>query len=77
VIKILREAFRVVKGKKKNSLYILYYSTVMVDSFVVSQTMQDKAKLRHLRLGHISEKGLLKLEKENVLRYDRINGLEF
>jgi hypothetical protein len=36
----------------------------------------DKTKLWHLRLGHVSEKGLVELEKQNLLNGDKLNKLE-
>jgi len=50
---------------------------VQAREFVASQTMQDLMKLWHIRMGHISEKGLVELKKQNLLRGDKMKGMEF
>jgi len=42
---------------------------------LASDTMQDKIRLWHLRLGHISERCLVELGKQNFLRGDRLGEL--
>ena len=39
--------------------------------------VEDKTRLWHLRLGHISEKGLRELEKKSGFGTDKIENLEF
>jgi len=39
--------------------------------------MQDKTKFWHLRLRHISERGLVELGKQNLLGGDSMEELEF
>ncbi|XP_027368866.1 uncharacterized protein LOC113874851 [Abrus precatorius] len=50
---------------------------VYAHASVASQTMQDKTKLWHLRLRHISERGLVELNKQKPLGDDRMEKLEF
>lgn len=54
--------------KEEKKMYVLSRSTVITHAsvtsqtmHVTSQTMQDKAKLWYLRLGHISENDLVEL----------------
>jgi len=58
MMKVSTGASIIAKGRRSNGLYILEESTVIRHVSVASQTMEDKSKLWHLRLGHISEKGL-------------------
>ncbi|RDY04306.1 putative mitochondrial protein, partial [Mucuna pruriens] len=44
---------------------------------VASQNQHDKTRLWHMRLGHVSEKGLLELVKQSLLNDDKIEKLEF
>lgn len=37
----------------------------------------DKEKLWHSRLGHVSERGLMKLENRNFLNSDKLDKLKF
>ena len=63
IMKVSTGASIIAKGRRSNGLYILEGSTVIGQAFVASQTMEDKSKLWNLRLGHISEKVLIELEK--------------
>ena len=62
ILKISNGWLIVAKGTKRNGLYILYVSTIISHASMASQTLHDKIKLWHLRLGHVSEKGLVELE---------------
>ena len=77
MMKVSTGASIIAKGRRSNGLYILEGSTVIGQAFVASQTMEDKSKLWHLRLGHISEKGLIELEKQHLLMGDKLHKLEF
>ncbi|XP_027340957.1 uncharacterized protein LOC113854254 [Abrus precatorius] len=77
VVKIQKGASTVAKEVKKNGLYLLEGSTIIAHTSVASQTMQDKTKLWHLRLGHISERDLVELNKQKLLGDDRMEELEF
>ena len=63
MMKVSTGASIIAKGRRSNGLYILEESIVIRHVSIASQTMEDKSKLWHLRLGHISEKGLIELEK--------------
>lgn len=45
--------------------------------YVASQMTQDKTKLWHLKLEHISENSMIELREYNLLGYDKLESLEF
>ena len=69
VLRVTLDAQVVMKGKKVESLYELTGSTIEGSACVGSSMKKaDHSKLWHLRLGHMSEKGLLELSKKSLLR---------
>lgn len=77
VIKINKGALTVMKGMIKNGLYALKGNTVegTIDHVVAGEI--DNTKLWHLRLGHISCRGMEELGKQNLLCGDQTSRLEF
>ncbi|KAG9442249.1 hypothetical protein H6P81_018103 [Aristolochia fimbriata] len=69
VMKISRGALTVMKGKKIGTLHVLDGSTVTGSVVVASSSMKesDTTKLWHMRLGHMSERGLNLLSKRGLL----------
>ncbi|KAH9659867.1 hypothetical protein KPL70_024018 [Citrus sinensis] len=67
----------VMKRVKENGLYVLQGSSVPVLEGVSAVSEEAKTKLWHLRLGHMSIKGLQELSKQGLLGEDRIQQLEF
>ncbi|KAH9650187.1 hypothetical protein KPL70_026271 [Citrus sinensis] len=65
------------KGKRKNGVYVLDGEVVTGESSVSVNANTDITRLWHLRLGHISLKGLKELEKQGVLGADKIEELDF
>ena len=65
------------KWTRKNGVYVLDGEVVTGESSVSVKTNADNTKLWHLRLGHISLKGLKELEKQGVLGADKIEELDF
>jgi hypothetical protein len=78
VLKVLKGALIVMKGNQIGKLYVLHGSTVM-GLVAVSPSMlnSDVTKLWHMRLGHMSEKGLTMLSKRGLLDGQSISKLEF
>nr|KYP64673.1 Retrovirus-related Pol polyprotein from transposon TNT 1-94 [Cajanus cajan] len=78
VLKILNGSLVIAKGNKdkNNGLFVLDGSTVMAHASIARNDI-DKTKLWHLRLGHVSERGLIELEKQNLLKGDKLDKLEF
>ena len=64
------------KGNLNNGLYVLQGTVVTGDVGILNQNL-DKIMLWHLRLGHMSEKGLRELSKQRVISSDKIETLRF
>lgn len=64
------------KGNLNNGLYVLQGTVVTGDVEISNQNL-DKIMLWHLRLGHMSEKGLRELSKQRVISSDKIETLRF
>ncbi|KAK3038286.1 hypothetical protein RJ639_029874 [Escallonia herrerae] len=66
VMRIMKGALVVMKGLKQNSLYLLQGSTVIGAAAVASSSDidSDTTKLWHMRLGHMSERGMDVLSKQ-------------
>ncbi|KAG8483801.1 hypothetical protein CXB51_022649 [Gossypium anomalum] len=81
VLKIFKGSLVVMKGQRKTvKLYVLQGSTVTGDVAVASSSLSDDdiIKLWHMRLGHISENGMVELSKRGLLDGQEIyNDLEF
>ena len=69
VLKVSKGAFVVMKARKAGSLYVLHGSTMTGSVAVSSSPMSDSyvTKLWHMRLGHMSKKGLTLLSKRGLL----------
>ncbi|KAK3011603.1 hypothetical protein RJ639_011010 [Escallonia herrerae] len=78
VMRIMKGALVVMKGLKQNSLYLLQRSTVTgvvaASSFDIDS---DTTKLWHMRLGHMSERGMDVLSKQGLLGSKEIGKLDF
>lgn len=77
MLKVMKGVRVVMKGNKKNGLYVLKGCAVTGISSSVSKTNVSKSSLWNQRLGHISERGLQELEKQGLLCGDKVEGLEF
>lgn len=68
-LKVVKGSLVVMKGEYKNGLYYLLGETVTgIVSTVVSQKSSDMTRLWHLRFGHVSDRGLIELEKQGILK---------
>ncbi|TXG70425.1 hypothetical protein EZV62_005360 [Acer yangbiense] len=77
ILKISKGIMIVMKGEKHNGLYSLIGSTITGSSTVGTQLEQDKTKLWHMRLGHVSERGLKELDSQGLLCGDQNGKLDF
>ena len=70
ITKITKGALMVMKGQKVNTLYKLIGNTIVGRVAVTTpvESSIDDTKLWHMRLGHIGERGMLKLHKRNLLK---------
>ena len=77
MMRISHGALVIAKGSKIHGLYILDGSTVIGHASVASVDTLDITKLWHLRLGHVSERGLVELAKQGLLGNEKLNKLDF
>ncbi|KAG8496506.1 hypothetical protein CXB51_009106 [Gossypium anomalum] len=80
VLKISEGSLVVMKGQRKTAkLYVLRGSTVTGDAAVASSSLSDDdiTKLWHMRLGHMSENGMVELSKRGLLDGQGICKLNF
>lgn len=63
-MKVAKGLLVVMNVVRRNGIYTLFGKTVIRDSTVVSNSEENKAKLWHKKLGHISERGLQELSKQ-------------
>jgi len=78
VLKVVKGALVVMKAHLFGRLYVLQGSTV-IGTAAVSSSMSDSevTRLWHMRLGHMSEKGLTLLSKRGLLSGQSTSKLEF
>jgi len=67
----------VMKGVWRNDMYDLKGIVVFGSTSTIEKTFLSKIKIWHRRLGHISKKGLVELEKQGLFRSDKIDQLKF
>lgn len=76
IMKVQKGSLTVMKGSRRDGLYILEGETIAGTSDATS-AKEDKTRLWHLRLGHVSERGLAELNKQNLLGGDKVGDLRF
>ena len=79
-IRMTKRALVVTKGIKKGPLYIFQGSTVTDFAATVSPSKQSKldhTRLWHMRLAHLSEKGMSILSKQGLLEGHKVVDLKF
>lgn len=65
------------RGGNKQGLYSLDDAVVSGSVDFASMKPMSKTELWHMRLGHVSEKGLVELGKQNLLGGDKVEKLKF
>ncbi|KAH9667833.1 hypothetical protein KPL70_021191 [Citrus sinensis] len=65
----------IMKGIKRNGLYVLVGSITM--PAITASVSSDKTKLWHMMLAHMSERGLKELSKQGLPGNDQITSLQF
>lgn len=73
-LRINNGSLNIMKGNLRNGVYILQGKSVQGSANTVSV---DKTHLWHERLGHINERGLVELSKQDLLDGDKIDKLDF
>ncbi|KAH9778820.1 Integrase catalytic domain-containing protein [Citrus sinensis] len=74
---IVKDSQIVMKGSRKNGVFILDEDVVNGEARMSVADTIDKIKIWHLRLGHIGERGLKELEKQGVLGNEKLGNLDF
>ena len=78
VMKVAKGSLVVMKGRLNGSLYALQGSTILGSANVSTSTMSDRdTKLWHLRLGHMSERGMFELSKQGLFDGKNFGNLGF
>lgn len=73
-LRINHGSLTIVKGVLRNGVYILQGNAVSDLAATVSVNL---TQMWYQRLGHISEKGLVELSKQDLLNGDKIDKLDF
>ena len=76
-MKISKGALTLTKGKPKNRLYTLVGTTITSLVATAVNKENEIAKLWHLRLGHVSKRGLNELSNQDLLGNDKLGTLNF
>lgn len=76
-LKVKKGALVVMKGEHSGTLYKLIDTTITRDAIVSTSSNNDSSLLWHARLGHMSERGLLELNKMNLLKGVKTYKLDF
>ncbi|KAH9723409.1 Integrase catalytic domain-containing protein [Citrus sinensis] len=76
-LKIMNETEMVMRGVKKNGLYVLEGSSVPGAAAMPAVSDVNRTMLWHLRLGHMSIRGMQELSKQGLLCGDNIDELDF
>src|SRR3954471_23054695 len=77
ILRVMKGSKEVLRGVKKQGLYTLEAEVVSGSTNVASTKPLSKTEIWHMRLGHVSERGLVELGKQNLLGGDKIEKLKF
>lgn len=66
-LRVINGSTIIVKGTRRNGVYVLDGQVIARESGVFIHSSIDKTMLWHIKIGHISERGLKELEKHGVL----------
>ena len=71
-MKVCKGYLVVMKDIIENGLYILQGHIVIGSASIVEKDADETIRLWHRRLGHVSEKGLVELEKQGFFGKDKL-----
>ena len=78
LMKVSIGAMVVMKGQKiEGNIYKLFGNTIVGGAVAVTESEQDDTLLWHIRLGHMMERGMRKLQKRNLLAGAKSCKLDF
>ena len=77
ILRVMKGSKEVLRGVKKQGLYTLVAEVVSGSTNVASTKPLSKTEIWHMRLGHVSERGLVELGKQNFLGGDKVEKLKF
>ncbi|KAH9652997.1 hypothetical protein KPL70_027263 [Citrus sinensis] len=77
IMSVVKGSLVLLRGIRKNGLYVLEGTTVTGMVSVSSSSNVDKTNLWHLRLGHMSLRGLKELSKQGMLGSNTIGEMVF
>ncbi|GAA0184263.1 hypothetical protein LIER_31551 [Lithospermum erythrorhizon] len=79
VINVCRGSEVILKGVKQGTLYFLQGGTLLDSATVASSVVENDnmTKLWHMRLGHMSERGMQILARDNLLGVQKLKDLGF
>ena len=77
ILRVMKGSKEVLRGVKKQGLYTLVAEVVSGSTNVASTKPLSKTEIWHMRLGHVSERGLVELGKQNLLGGDKVEKLKF
>ena len=79
ILKVVSGALVVMKGIRRNNLYLFHGSTVAGTTTAVSEAdkVAEMSRLWHMRLGHVGEKSLQTLAMQGLLKGTKTCKLDF
>ena len=67
----------VLRGVKKQGLYTLEAEVASGSVDAASTKPLSNTEIWHMRLGHVSERGMVELRKQNLLGGDKVENMKF
>lgn len=71
-MRVIKGSKEVLNGRKNKGFYNLKVDVVSSSANFASMKHVSKTELWHMRLGHVSERGLVELGKQNILGGDKV-----
>ena len=76
VLRVIKGSMVIMKGIKQNGMYVMDGHTIVGEASV-TDSGGNISMMWHLRMGHMSERGLRELQKQGVFGNDQIGALGF